>query len=75
MKKTKEEMQIKHKGDIIMSLIVILFIITCSTLLSGCSFLKGMKPDSMMEEVVEEIIEGSTGIELDLSPGSPEDGS
>ncbi len=32
----------------------------------------GLKDDNLAEELLEETIEKKTGVELDLTPGSPE---
>ena len=42
-------------------------------LLSGCGAIRNWYiPDNIVEEFVEEVIEAKTGLDLDLSPGSPE---
>jgi hypothetical protein len=40
--------------------------------LVGCGMFQGMKPDSLAEEIVEDVIAAETGVQLDLSPSSPE---
>ena len=42
--------------------------------ISGCTFLKSYDypDDNLVEEIVEEVIEDRTGIDVDLSPLSPE---
>lgn len=47
-----------------------------SFLMSGCRFnFKDyeLKEDSLAEEILEEIIEHKTGLDVDLTPNSPED--
>lgn len=39
---------------------------------TGCSFLKGIRPDSPVEEFLEEVVAEETGLDLDLSPSTPE---
>ena len=56
----------KKKG----ALLLVLFGCLCS-----CSYLNqqlGLKDDNLGEEIIEEVIELKTGIDLDLTPGSPE---
>lgn len=38
------------------------------SVLGACHY----KPDNIVEEIAEEIIEAKTGMDIDLSPGSPE---
>ena len=40
--------------------------------MNGCTSFKGYTPDNPAEELLEDIIEKETGVELDLSPSSPE---
>ena len=42
------------------------------SLLSGCSMFKSYTPDNPAEEAVEAVIKAKTGVDLDLTPGSPE---
>lgn len=45
-----------------------------AVLLGVFSFQKfGLKEDNQVEEIAEEVIESATGIDVDLSPGSPEE--
>lgn len=39
---------------------------------SGCNFFKSYPQDNIAEEIVEEVIEAKTGLDLDLSPLTPE---
>lgn len=55
-------------GPIIV-LTAILFIIL---LLGSCSLMKNYDPDNFGEEFIEELIEYKTGVDVDLSPFSPE---
>ena len=48
------------------------FLLLAFLFISGCSAFKGYTPDNPAEEFVEEIIKAETGLDLDLSPGSPE---
>lgn len=56
--------------------ILVLFVFT--TWLFGCSAISdvekkaGIEEDNVIEEVVEFVIEKETGIDIDLSPDSPE---
>lgn len=51
---------------------------TIAIILVGTAILVGvassfwMQPDGIVEEVCEEIIEGQTGLNIDLSPSTPE---
>lgn len=38
----------------------------------GCNFLKKYPQDNVVEEIVEEMIEQKTGLDLDFSPLTPE---
>ena len=40
--------------------------------LNGCAFFKSYTPDNPVEELTESLIKSYTGVDLDLSPGSPE---
>lgn len=42
---------------------------------AGCSFINkkaGLKDDNIAEELIESLIENKTGLDLDLSPETPE---
>jgi hypothetical protein len=55
------------------SLIVLVAIFISS--LSACSYLNnklGLEDDNLAEEVVEDVILGRTGVDIDLTPASPE---
>lgn len=45
-------------------------------LIGGCAFidkaLDSYVEDNIAEEIIEEIIEAKTGLDIDLTPGSPE---
>ena len=48
--------------------------ITAATL-GGCGYINqrlGLPPDHAVEEFIERIIESETGLDIDLTPGSPE---
>lgn len=52
-----------------------LLLATIPFLFSGCSYLNqklGLKDDNIAEEVFEDVIEGRTGIDVDLTPSSSE---
>jgi len=53
---------------LIASTLLLIFVAT------GCSMFKGWSypQDNIVEESVEVVIEGQTGFDIDLSPGSPE---
>lgn len=40
--------------------------------LTSCSILKKYPQDNIVEEIAEEVIEMKTGLDIDLSPFSPE---
>lgn len=40
----------------------------------GSKYVLGMKDDNKIEEAMEQVIEDHTGVDLDLSPTSSEDG-
>ena len=51
---------------------VILFM---SCVMGGCSYINrcmGLKDDNIIEEGVESAIKSKTGVDVDLTPGSPE---
>ncbi len=41
-------------------------------IVAGCSYLSKYPQDNMLEEITEDLIEKETGIDIDLSPFSPE---
>lgn len=50
-------------------------LILCIFALTSCSAANkqlGLKDDNIAEEVLEEVIESKTGLDLDLTPGTPE---
>lgn len=51
------------------SLILFLFLILFSC---SCTAIKNYPQDNLVEEIVEEVIEYKTGLDIDLSPFSPE---
>jgi hypothetical protein len=45
-------------------------------LLTGCTYIypkMGVKPDNVVEELVEEVIEAKTGLDIDLTPETEEE--
>lgn len=40
--------------------------------LSSCTLFKDYPQDNIVEEIAEEVIEAKTGLDIDLSPGTPE---
>jgi len=46
----------------------------CTLICFGCGINQcfGLKDDNPIEEVIEKVIESQTGIEIDLTPFSPE---
>lgn len=55
---------------------VVSIILVVSALMSGCKFNKlKFNEDSLAEEVVEYLIKKETGVDVDLTPESPEDES
>lgn len=71
-------MDIEEKKDLkrtlAASLLAIAIFILLSILMAGCRF-KDYKfnEDSLAEEILEEIIEHKTGLDIDLTPNSHED--
>lgn len=62
-----------NQGRLIMRLVLLL--VLAGGLIGGCSYLNeqlGLKDDNIIEEAIENKIEDATGLNLDLSPGSPE---
>ncbi len=49
-----------------------IFFITIFLFLNGCTFLHHYPEDNFVEEIVEQIIHQETGLDIDVSPGSPE---
>lgn len=43
------------------------------TLFSGCAFFSEYEDDNAYEEALESIIDYKTGIQIDLTPNTPED--
>lgn len=44
-------------------------------LLSSCSYVEkclSIKEDNIVEEIIEDLIKGKTGLDFDLTPSSPE---
>lgn len=57
------------------SLVTLFFFIVAIAVLCGCSSLNryfGLEDDNPIEEAIEELIRYETGIDIDLTPGSPE---
>lgn len=50
-----------------------IIILALLPLISGCYLLEKYKEDNIVEEILEEIIEAKTGLDIDLTPFSPED--
>lgn len=60
-------------GKILMKLVVALILM--GGFVGGCSYLNqklGMADDNIIEEAIENKIEDTTGLNIDLSPESPE---
>jgi hypothetical protein len=51
---------------------IIIFLIILGVTLPGCSMIKKYPQDNFVEEIIEEAIEQKTGLDIDLSPYSPE---
>ena len=52
----------------------LLILILCLTF-NGCSYVNhkiGFPDDNLIEEIGEEILEGTIGIDIDFTPGTPE---
>lgn len=49
-----------------------IFLMMTLCMLGSCSFLKNYPQDNIAEEIVEDVIEKETGINVDLSPLTPE---
>lgn len=50
-------------------------IVLICLVISGCSsfgWMKNYPQDNIVEEIIEEIIESKTGLDIDLTPRSPE---
>ena len=59
--------------EVIVTLSIILFLIAVT--LGGCGQLNkklGLKDDNVFEEILEHQIEDKTGLDIDLTPNSPE---
>lgn len=59
--------------DLVMRMLLIMF--TVAILQGGCSYINykaGLSDDWAGEEILEEIIEAKTGVDIDLTPGSRE---
>ena len=53
----------------------IILLLMLGALTMGCSQINsyfGVKDDSIIEETVESLIEAKTGLDIDLTPGTPE---
>jgi len=67
-----EQKSINWKRWVVRGLISI---VLCASLLGGCSYLNrklGVKDDHFVEEMAERFIESETGLDIDLTPESPE---
>lgn len=54
---------------------ILLNLFCLAVLLNACQYLNdktGMKDDNIVEEVTEAVIKSQTGMDIDLSPRSPE---
>lgn len=54
---------------------IFILILICASLFGGCSYLNyklGLQDDNILEEAVENKIEDVTGLDVDLTPDSPE---
>jgi len=68
-------MQLKRAADIMIATLKVILVylaITAAILLFGIWSMKYWGEDNPYEEVVEELIEGQTGMKVDLSPNTPE---
>lgn len=52
--------------------VVIIIVIVAAVAIGGAISSKYLGDDNMVEEISEEIVETQTGIEVDLSPKTPE---
>ena len=56
----------------------IALIVLLGFVMFGCTYMREgaieiiSTPDNIVEELVEEVIEAKTGLDIDLTPGSPE---
>lgn len=67
----------KKKGCMRNVLKIGVLIALVATLAVACTYLNrqfGLKPDNMIEESVEAVLEHHTGVDIDLSPSSKENG-
>lgn len=53
-------------------MIWVTFFVVAIPFFCGCSNWKNYKSDNFVEEILEEVIEMKTGLDVDLSPFSPE---
>lgn len=63
----------KENKELIMKALLILVAFTC--LMGACSYLNkkaGLEDDNPVEEIIEQQIDNHTGIDIDLTPESPE---
>lgn len=53
---------------------ILVTILTVAALFFGCVYLNkmGFKQDNILEELAEDLVEENLGLDIDLSPGSPE---
>ena len=52
--------------------VLFILIVICLSLCSCSKIWTNYPSDNIVEEIVEDIIESKTGLDIDLSPGSPE---
>lgn len=49
-----------------------IYLLACLAVVSGCAWPSWLPQDSVPEEIVEEVIKEKTGLDIDLSPYTPE---
>lgn len=67
-------LKLKTSSYVIFLLLMVLFATLCMWLTSCSSINKmfGLKDDNVAEELIEQAIESKTGLNIDLTPSSPE---
>lgn len=70
---TKEKIKDQPKGCVFNTVLVIGIVLILIAV--GCSYVNkkfGWVDDHPAEEILESVIQSQTGVEIDLTPGSPE---
>jgi len=65
-------MEKESKTGILKMALAAFVVVMLVVIFSCCTQFLGLKDDSPLEESLEELVEGYTGLDVDLTPESPE---